>query len=401
MDIFQKTSKKKIILFFFLSFGIISCNEKQIQYDDAIVIQCLNCTNEINFSSDNNNIFKQIEYIQLETTDDCLLKEIDYIEIIDTVILVVDNNRVYRFSKTNGEFLSELGSRGQGPRDHVSVKNLYVDRTEGTVSILDISQSKIIEYDFSGNYISTRSMGLNTNLTNMAFNMTNGDMLFHNLLSPYSKSAFSVSIENADLIIDLLSYGNFEVKSYSVTFSKHPMTYTDEGVYCIMPFDNKIYLVKNDDVHRMDVKYAVEYPGKPSNMVMAKQEKPGIFITRLLMAKENCFPGFTAIFESSGKLILNTFNNQMQSCFFYGDMTKLNGKYYNYSLSPEEDDPVFEITNVSENMFIAKLEASRLADWKKLYKGEDMEKIKNQHLRTVIETSDVEDNQCLVIYYAQ
>jgi len=77
----------------------------------------------------------------------------------------------------------------------------------------------------------------------------------------------------------------------------------------------------------------------------------------------------------------------------------LKGKYYTYSPTPEEINPVFEISDVSENMFIAKLNASRLYYWKEHCK--DLKEIKNQQLRTIVENSDNDNNPCLVIYYVQ
>lgn len=374
----------------------ISCKNRQIIHDEAVVIQCLNCSKELNFSSENNNLFKKVEYIQLETTDMCLLKEIDYIEIVDTCIFVVDNKQVYKFSKNNGKFLSKIGSIGQGPGEYVAVMSLFVDKSKKEIIVLDLSQSKMIRYDFSGNYISSNKIGINIGLTNTAFYMENGDILFNNHISPYSKSAYSVSNVNADSVKSLLSYEKFDLKGYGFAFSNHPMTYSAEGINCIMPFDNVIYCVK--DAH-IEAKYSVEYSGKPTDMSMATQEKPSPLLNRLLMAMDNHFPGFTAIFETSGKLILNTFDNMAKPAFFYADIDSLKGKYYAYSSTLDEINPIFEISDVSENMFIAKLNASRLSEWKEQHK--DMNEIKNQQLRTIIENTDIENNPCIVIYYVQ
>ena len=379
-----------IICFFCVSF---SCGKEHKTYDTATTIKCLNCSDKMDYQLIN-NIFLKTEYIQLETTTECLIREIDYIQIVDTFIFVVDDNFVYQFSKISGKFLSKIGDRGQGPSEYISVKSLFADDVKQTIIILDLAQSKMVEYDFNGNYISSSRFGVNTNMTNTALYMKNGNVLYQNELSPYSKYSYSIYKANANSMNDLLSYGNFKLKKYSLAFSKHPMTYSKNGINCIMPYDNKIYFVNEEG--DLDAKYSVEYSGKPTNMKEAQKEDPPMFITRQLMAKENHFPGYTAVFETAGKLLLNTFDNKPQAAFFYADIDSLKGKYYSYSLSPEELEPVFEIVNVSENQFIAKLNSSQLYGWKEHYK--DLNKIPNQQLRIIIENSEVDNNPCIVIY---
>jgi len=393
---FHQIIIRLIVILFFI--GIVSCEKKQEKADATTIIECLNCSEEISFSLGRNDLFEKVEYVQLETTNECLIKEIDFMLIADTSIFVVDDNSVYRFSKMDGKFLNKIGGKGPGPGEYIGVKNLFVDSEQNIIFLLDLVQSKRIKYDFDGNYISSHKIGRNTNMTNTALYLAGDNILYHNDISPFSESAYSFYEKSTDSVIELLSYGEFKLKKYSLGFSKHPMTYSNNGIHCIMPYDNKIYIFDSKDAH-IKAKYSVEYSGKPTNMRMAVQEDPPMFITRQLMARDNYFPGYTAIFQTANTLVLNTFNNNAQPAFFYTDIDSLKGSYYSYSLTPDESEPIFEIFNVSENQFISKLNSSQLYKWKEHYK--DLNKIPDQRLRDIIANSNDDNNPCLVIYHVQ
>jgi len=377
----------------------ISCtNKKEVNNSNAEVIKCLNCSRELTFP-ESDNLFEKVEYIQLETSKSYLIKQFDYIEVFDTLIFIVDDNHLYKFNKNTGGFISEIGSRGQGAAEYIGIKSFFIDSLENTITVFDLSQSKTIKYDFEGNYISSHRIGINTNLTNTALYMKTGNVLFHNLLSPYSKFAYSISTGTAKAPKNLISYGIFKLKEYSLAFSEHPMTYSEDGIDCLMPFDNTVYQVKNDSDAVFSAKYSVEFSGKPADLSMATQEEPPIFVTRQLMAMDNCFPGFTAIFEMSGKLVLNSYNNKALPCFFYANIKNKEGSYYNYAVSPAGKNPIFTICGVSANTFIAKIDAFTVSTWREQLKNFEM--VENAHLKSLLENMREDDNPIIALYYIQ
>jgi hypothetical protein len=115
------------------------------------------------------------------------------------------------------------------------------------------------------------------------------------------------------------------------------------------------------------------------------------------MAMGNIFPCFIAVFETSDKLLLNSYNNNGSLCFFYADRVKLKGSYYNYATTPLGDNPVFEIIDVSDNAYIAKLDAALLISWKENYKN--LNEISNPNLKKIIQNVHSDDNPYLILYY--
>jgi hypothetical protein len=363
--------------------------------DNVVIIRCADCPEELDYPLVPKDMFKKTEFIQLETNENGLLNFITDIHIIDTCIFIVSDKTIYRFSKRDGKFVSKIGGIGRGPGEYLSVNNIVIDEQERMILAPDLSQSRVNKYDFAGKFISSQEMGVNTNQTHQAFPMKDGSMLFSNDLSPYNEALYSIYNAKNDSVKDLALIGDIKPEKLSSAISKHPMTYVNDGIDCLLPYDNYVYR-STDEKHDFEPVYRIEHPGKmvPKQKIIENKEQP-VFLNMPLMAAENYFTGFSAIFETSDKLLLNTYDNEGRPGFFYADTNSLEGKYYNYSRSPEEGD-FFEIIGVSSNMFIAILDALRLHKWQT---NGNFRENTNEQLQTVIENSNEYDNPCIAIYH--
>lgn len=105
-------------------------------------------------------LFSSIELIPLETTDDCLIGGLNLnILLNDSVIIIrdiianlsmINREHLYAFDRT-GKFMNEIGRRGQGPGDYISLLDIFFNTERPTMYVTD--NSKILEYDFSGRFI--------------------------------------------------------------------------------------------------------------------------------------------------------------------------------------------------------------------------------------------------------
>jgi hypothetical protein len=100
-------------------------------------------------------VCNDIEFLPLETTDECLLDEELDITVTRTDILVYDLNKGYRFDR-NGKFINSIGTRGQGPRELVKPMKMTVDTLNRWVYFFDIG--KVVKYDYEGNFVETFRM---------------------------------------------------------------------------------------------------------------------------------------------------------------------------------------------------------------------------------------------------
>jgi hypothetical protein len=85
------------------------------------------------------------QIIPLETTDDCLIANIDKLEMRNNHIYVMDRlaQSVYMFDMT-GKYLNKIDSRGQGPEEYAFLSNMTV--TDNSVIVIDHITGKQLEY---------------------------------------------------------------------------------------------------------------------------------------------------------------------------------------------------------------------------------------------------------------
>ncbi|MDR1224406.1 MAG: 6-bladed beta-propeller [Tannerella sp.] len=95
-----------------------------------------------------------IEYLQLETTDECLLRHPSICLRDDNFLFYSDISRlVYKFDATTGHFLGQIGEIGQGPGEYVWMKNAFIDKDNNKIIVQDGGKQDLMVYDYDGHYI--------------------------------------------------------------------------------------------------------------------------------------------------------------------------------------------------------------------------------------------------------
>ena len=94
-----------------------------------------------------------IEYIPLETTDDCLIGDEFSLIVASQDIFVHEfgDQKIYRFDR-NGKYLNTIGKKGQGPGEYVSIYSIYVDESTRECFLLDTFSGNVHVYDYDGTY---------------------------------------------------------------------------------------------------------------------------------------------------------------------------------------------------------------------------------------------------------
>jgi hypothetical protein len=123
---------------------------KNNNYDDVYIDlkSIINTEKSINLSA----LADSISYIQLETSDDCLLPEnIAIIHMDSTDVFVVDNKCIYRFS-SNGTFKNRIGRIGGGPEEYPQLLFTIVDPVNKLIFILT-HNNVLFFYNYDGHFI--------------------------------------------------------------------------------------------------------------------------------------------------------------------------------------------------------------------------------------------------------
>ena len=116
------------------------------------------------------DIADSVEYIRLETTDDCLVKGFKLTNIIKTTkyYIIPEAQKVFQFT-LDGKFVRNIGRRGQGPGEFLYVTHIDANEKSNLISIYCSSSQKMNFYNLeTGKFIySVRSPYQGTSITSM------------------------------------------------------------------------------------------------------------------------------------------------------------------------------------------------------------------------------------------
>lgn len=103
------------------------------------------------------NLITSIEYIPLETTDECLIGNIGSYDISEKYILVYcRQGKTLALFDRKGKFLRTISRHGQGPEEFISIKGLKLDEQKNLIIINDIVGIKF--FDLQGKFLRTSTL---------------------------------------------------------------------------------------------------------------------------------------------------------------------------------------------------------------------------------------------------
>jgi hypothetical protein len=119
-------------------------------------------------------IGKELSYLPLETSPQCLIQEIDKILFSKSFIFVNDTrNRLLQFDK-NGKFIRQIGSQGRGPAEYLYVYDFCINEDTNEIYIFFVD--KMLVFSFEGKY--KKSFKLSFRIAD-AIILDNTSLMFH------------------------------------------------------------------------------------------------------------------------------------------------------------------------------------------------------------------------------
>ena len=101
------------------------------------------------------NIVDSLHYIQLETTDECVIGTIKKLYSIGDKLIIFDRDitkSIYFFNK-DGTFINKISRIGRGPGEYVSITDIAIMAENEEIIIWDSRARKLFIYDFDGTFI--------------------------------------------------------------------------------------------------------------------------------------------------------------------------------------------------------------------------------------------------------
>lgn len=131
-------------------FFCLSCTEKQ-KHDGAFAPDLLNEAEEsVRYSQFVDNL----EYLPLETSDECLIGKIKDVYVGRDYMFVLDSRMqaVWMFDR-KGYYLGKICRPGSGPGEYGNVQQFEVDEANKQIVLLDIWTNKLLFYDWGGRFL--------------------------------------------------------------------------------------------------------------------------------------------------------------------------------------------------------------------------------------------------------
>ncbi len=333
--------------------------------------------------------YKHGEIIKLETSPSCLLGNIIRIEMNDSFIFVLEYDKLYTFTR-EGKFISQISRKGEGPEEYIVLSSFYVDNPKQQVTIIDSYKNLLINYDFMGNYLSSVSVPAEA-FPSSHYTLLTGDnlLLSHNMMDMHDTKSYSLFDMDKQKVKSYFSYQPITVGNYMYPYSWHPMAKAGKDIDIIMPLCDTIYTYLSA-TSSFEPKYIIETLYKMIPKDKIRKNTPSYTEDICKLCEQGYFSGFTGIFETETKVLLEYKDMGVVMGYFLFDKSSKAGNYY-LNCSSKEDTvlPFFHTIYAYKNVFVG---CAQPRDLLKL------ENIQDKEIRERIQELDEDDNPCLILY---
>lgn len=297
-------------------------------------------------------IIDSVYYVRLETNTDCLIGSIDKILFFNDKILIIKNLQrmsVLMFTDS-GRFVKKIGTEGRGPGEYDRIRDVALDIKNKNIVILDDYGSKLLFYDFYGNFVKHKKLYYYPDKLSI---LEDGSYLFYqarslNIHIP-SITEYNLLFAKSDQSITgkAISYSyRDKYKSFSMQ-SLHSFNASENGVMFCPPFSNEIYKINGNN--NISAKYNLNIGPKDVLRALGQTTTNKDYIE--LLNTNNYFDFEGTAFESDNFLYFYIVRGG--DCFFSKKTKKL---FYGNSYRFKESTKVLSYTKpitVNNNFFVS------------------------------------------------
>lgn len=307
-------AKYNVLIFCFIF--LYSCLSQEQKVFDAKKVICIDPDNiEREYMEHASKIIKKVSYIPLETSDKCLIGDIEKLIYSQGYFYIFDNmsNRIYQFDDS-GRFIRQIGNVGKGPGEYIRITSFTHNKVNNGISIYCERKQSILEYDSLGFFIKEIKIGL------VAYDFISFEnhYVFYTGRFP-NKSLFpDIFPEQYRLVVmnnDSVK-GTFLKSTYSEALMNYPISLYSNNFYS---YDDSISLVEATNVvYRLDdlVKpiYAIDF-GKYNEQIDYVKPMSNNEIKRISKMK---LCGLRSFYEIKDLLYIeySSYNGYIYGCLY-------------------------------------------------------------------------------------
>ena len=376
--------KVYMIMLFLSSIIVVSCNPEKKTSSE--IVRNLNPSEE---PLQETPIYKHVEIIKLETSPVSLISNVNRIEMNDSIIFVSEFGKLYTFTR-EGKFVSQISRKGEGPEEYIVLSSFYIDNKKQQVTIIDNYKNVLINYDFYGKYLSTVSVPAGSfQSCHYTFLTEDNQLLSHNMMDMNDTEAYSLFDMRKQRVKQYFSYQPITVGNYMYPFSWHPMARSGKDIDIIMPLCDTIYTY-SAATSSFEPKYIIETPQKMIPKEKIRKNTPSYTEDICKLSEQGFFTGFTGIFETEAKILLEYKDQGVVMGYFLFDKSSKAGHYYLTTWNEKYTTlPFFNTIYAYKNVFVGYAQPRDLLE---------LENLQDEKIRESIKDLEEDDNPCLILY---
>lgn len=173
----MNASVPRLIKVLILSLFVISCQNSNKKDENRIITYNLKELPEISKIKLSDLGFVDIEYLPLETNEQCMIPRINDIIVGKDYFLTHFFTKIYKF-RSDGSFVAKIGTEGRGPNEFTVVHDVDIDRKNQNIYLVDGWQKRFYVYSESGQLIRTFKTPL---YSGIGFRFTEDGILCYNM----------------------------------------------------------------------------------------------------------------------------------------------------------------------------------------------------------------------------
>jgi len=140
-----------------IGLSILSCGNSQTLSGDYSSVETITIDTEDHRFVSLDNIVEKVDFVRLETTEDCIIGDISHLFFVDNKIIVADqltSQSIFVFD-INGKFLNRVSHLGNGPHEYLDITDVDVTPS-GLIVIKDNVKDKLLFFEPNGKFVKER-----------------------------------------------------------------------------------------------------------------------------------------------------------------------------------------------------------------------------------------------------
>ena len=235
---------KRIYFTIFIVTFLYSCGKVNDSINDESAVTLKSSLEETKTSFF--DLFKKVEIIPLETTEQSLIKFPQKVDCYDDTLYVFDEDlfTVFIFDRT-GKYLNKVDKIGQGPGEYTLIYDFCIDKKNRTINMLSPLGVHYV-YDFDAQFVKSYNLPTPPQSRYKFGKYSDESYVYWSMIGPSGEYRDSnLNLISLELNKNLKHFG-IKDHHYTQLYTSFPFHNYNDSLFFMRPFSNDVYLLSED-----------------------------------------------------------------------------------------------------------------------------------------------------------